>query len=104
MGRSYGRTTPPFKFYLNLSKAIATNVYLNLYPRKSLLALLEQDSNHQFEMLEILKRIEMSQLIDEGRTYGGGLHKIEPKELAKVRLAALPDWLDHAFQPSLFDI
>jgi len=28
-------------------------------------------------------------MIDEGRVYGGGMHKLEPRELAKVNATAI---------------
>jgi adenine-specific DNA-methyltransferase len=31
-----------------------------------------------------LQRITPAQLVSEGRVYGGGLHKVEPKELAQI--------------------
>jgi hypothetical protein len=31
-----------------------------------------------------LQHITPAQLISEGRVYGGGLHKVEPKELAQI--------------------
>lgn len=34
----------------------------------------------------------------EGRTYGGGLHKIEPKELASVQVKDLPQILLHTLE------
>ena len=33
---------------------------------------------------EVLNAITPSQLLGEGRVYGGGLHKLEPNELANV--------------------
>ncbi len=35
-------------------------------------------------MFKALQRITPSQLVSEGRVYGGGLHKLEPKELAQI--------------------
>ena len=32
----------------------------------------------------MLNRIDPEQLLGEGRVYGGGLHKLEPRELANV--------------------
>ncbi len=94
MGRSNGRTESPFKFYLNLSRAVVTNVFLNLYPKRFFQALLEQERDRCFELLSVLNSIEINHMIDEGRSYGGGLHKIEPRELANVRLPSLPAWLE----------
>ena len=36
-------------------------------------------------MWELLNSIQPGELLDEGRVYGGGLHKLEPNELANVR-------------------
>jgi hypothetical protein len=35
-------------------------------------------------VFEALKRIGRSEVISEGRVYGGGLHKVEPKELGQI--------------------
>ena len=41
----------------------------------------------------ILNTIAPEQLLDEGRVYGGGLHKLEPKELANVDASAIAELL-----------
>jgi hypothetical protein len=35
-------------------------------------------------LLEALNKITGKAMIDEGRVYGGGMHNMEPKELANV--------------------
>jgi hypothetical protein len=57
----------------------------------------------------ILKEITPASMVQEGRVYGGGLFKMEPKELAAVpagRIAALlPDArVDVAIQRNLFEM
>lgn len=94
MGRSNGRKESPFRFFLNQSKALVTNVFLNLYPKPFLAEFLNQDARRWIELLETLNSIDVNHIIDEGREYGGGLHKIEPKELANVRLSHRPIWLN----------
>ena len=77
MGR-LGTSGNPFKFYLNKSHAIAANVYLLLYPKDAL----AQRPELYPDVLALLQEIPANQLISAGRVYGGGLHKLEPKELA----------------------
>lgn len=108
MGRSDNKdNAPPFRFLLNHSRATAANVYLMLYPRQELKEALEQKPWLLNEIWNILKRIKPTDLLDEGRVYGGGLHKMEPKELANVRadqIASLinieKDSLDAANKPN----
>lgn len=38
---------------------------------------------------QALKQIEPDRLLSEGRVYGGGLHKLEPNELANVDASSL---------------
>lgn len=83
MGRT-SRRRSPFRFIRNHSLATATNVYLMLYPTPKLNELLGRDPQLIDYIWEILNRISFSQLKNEGRSYGGGLHKIEPKELGNL--------------------
>lgn len=74
----------PFRFLLNHSHAIATNVYLMLYPQPVLSALLATHPDVLRELWEALNAIKTETLLGNGRVYGGGLHKLEPRELANV--------------------
>lgn len=83
MGRGQGNVSP-IRFILNLSGAIATNSYLMLYPKEPLQKVISDNPNSVYRIWEQLKGISRNDIEEEGRTYGGGLKKIEPKELAKV--------------------
>jgi hypothetical protein len=84
IGRSDKKNGRPFRFILNESKAIAANVYLMMYPKPTLSLVLKKDPSMIIKIWKYLNRIDAKHLIDEGRVYGGGLHKLEPKELANV--------------------
>ncbi len=84
MGRASARGKSPFRFIWNQSKAVAANVYLLLYPTADFAKQIQNDIAMQQQVFHVLKSIPKESLIDEGRVYGGGLHKLEPKELAKV--------------------
>jgi predicted RNA methylase len=83
MGRSRDGKSP-FRFIWNRSTATAHNVYLMLYPRSPLLHALREHPELHSQIFEALKRIAPAHLISEGRVYGGGLHKVEPSELAQI--------------------
>ena len=83
MGRT-SRHKSPFRFIRNYSLATATNVYLMLYPTPRFDVFLETEPQLLDYVWKILNRITFSQLKKEGRSYGGGLHKIEPKELGNL--------------------
>jgi hypothetical protein len=95
MGRVTHRSRSPFRFILNYSKATAANVYLLLYPKRDLAALLTDNPELYRKVWRALSSITAEMLMGEGRIYGGGLHKLEPKELANVPadpvLKVLPD-------------
>jgi hypothetical protein len=84
-----------FRFILNHSRAIAANAYLLLYPKPALARMARERPELVRAVWTALKAIPWNVLIGVGRGYGGGLHKMEPKELAEAPaarlLAALPE-------------
>lgn len=92
IGRSDKKEKKPFRFILNYSKAIVSNSYLILYPKKDL----KNKIDYQPELLEKIKeslnQISTTAMLEEGRVYGGGMHKLEPKELSNVSANELA-WL-----------
>jgi predicted RNA methylase len=105
MGRS-GNGKSPFRFLWNRSQATAHNVYLMLYPRSPLREALEQHPELEEAVFQALQQITTAQMVSEGRVYGGGLHKVEPKELAQIHaravLESLAGHLHLEHQASLF--
>jgi adenine-specific DNA-methyltransferase len=83
MGRSRNGKHP-FRFLWNRSQATAHNVYLMLYPTGELRNALKQHPELQADVFEALQHTNPAQLQAEGRVYGGGLHKVEPNELARI--------------------
>lgn len=84
LGRTRTKRGRPFRFILNHSQATVTNVYLAMYPKQPLLAALALDPTLARRVWLALNAIPAETLLSEGRVYGGGLHKLEPKELANV--------------------
>lgn len=97
MGRSRNGKHP-FRFIWNHSQATAHNVYLMLYPKGPLRDLLREHPESGAQIFETLQNISPEQFISEGRVYGGGLHKVEPKELARIPAGFLLEKLDFALQ------
>ena len=93
MGRGTKSNSVPFRFIFNDSQAIATNSYLMLYPKKELQIFLDTNSSNAALVWEALKQISVLDFSDEQRVYGGGLKKIEPRELAKVKCRDLGNLL-----------
>lgn len=88
MGRS-ANGKHPFRFIWNRSDATAHNVYLMLYPKSRLREALKSRPELAAKVFKALQTVTASQFIAEGRVYGGGLHKVEPKELAQIPACAL---------------
>lgn len=84
MGRQTTGKARPFRFILNHSRATAPNVYLMLYPKPALAADFSRNPILLRSIWTALNRLPPQALIGEGRVYGGGLHKIEPAELANA--------------------
>ncbi len=95
MGRHQSKNGKPFRFILNHSKAIAPNVYLMMYPKQHLATLLAADPELLQSVWKALNSIPVQSLIHEGRVYGDGLHKLEPRELANAPADLLLEALAH---------
>ncbi|MBD0865098.1 MAG: SAM-dependent DNA methyltransferase [Rhodobacteraceae bacterium] len=80
MGRR-GKAGKPFRFILNHSKATACNVFLMLYPKPRMARIIQDNPEAMRLVWRFLNNVEPDDLLNHGRVYGGGLHKLEPKEL-----------------------
>ena len=96
MGRQNGGRA--LRFIRNKSAATAPNVYLLLYPKPRLASFLKTDPGAIDRIFEALTEAATT-LVRRGRVYGGGLNKIEPRELEAVQL---PRSLEEAY-PRLFE-
>jgi adenine-specific DNA-methyltransferase len=83
MGRSK-KESHIFRVIMNKSNAIANNSFLMLYPTKKLQKMIDQGKTNQKSLFIKLCDIDDNCFEKAGRTYGGGLHKIEPKELMSI--------------------
>ena len=89
-----------FRFILNESRAIATNSYLLLYPKAQYI---DKFRNEKLRYLvwNILNNIPKERLCSCGRVYGGGLYKLEPKELMNTPVPEMEEILGR--EKTLFD-
>ena len=83
MGRQRDSANP-FRFILNHSRTTACNVYLMIYPRPAISDVIQKIPSMKRDIRSFLQQIEAEDLLHNGRMYGGGLYKLEPKELAHV--------------------
>jgi hypothetical protein len=74
------------RFYRNKTQAIAANVYLMLYLKPAIAHYCQDTELLLDRIFELLQILDQQDLVHQGRTYGGGLDKIEPNELSNVVL------------------
>ncbi|MDR3046574.1 MAG: Eco57I restriction-modification methylase domain-containing protein, partial [Bacteroidales bacterium] len=79
-------TKEPFRLFLNKTNATAPNVYLMLYPKFDWKKAEVQNEGFLDYLHNNLQRISAETFVSSGRVYGGGLYKLEPKELMSVPL------------------
>jgi hypothetical protein len=77
-----------------------------LYPKGPMKDALTRHPELAEKVFEEMQSIEPAQFLSEGRVYGGGLHKVEPRELAQIPagpiLEALKGYVKLAYQEKLF--
>lgn len=88
MGRGRNGSVP-FRFFWNQSDATATNVFLLLIPKGALAELLRETPEMARVIRDFLADTDPGELLGHGRVYGGGLHKLEPRELGRLDASAL---------------
>jgi hypothetical protein len=91
IGRGDSRRGRPFRFILNDSQATVANVYLAMYPTPLLTRAIKNDQTLMRRIWERLNSLGIEQLLCEGRVYGGGMFKLEPRELANVDASAIAE-------------
>ena len=70
----------PLRIFWNQARLAATNRWLLLYPRPGF---------SELACWEALQQIEPASAMERGRVYGGGLYKLEPRELASLPITPL---------------
>ena len=109
LGRNTNNNRHPFRFILNESKATAPNVYLMLYPKPDVERAIAESPNLKHQIWEFLNCIDANDVLSQGRVYGGGLYKLEPKELGRVTASGLAAMLpkqslhENPIQPTLLE-
>lgn len=101
IGRSDKEGKKPFRFILNHSNAIVANSYLILYPKPHLEKKIDQNTELNQRLFEALNKIADKAMLDEGRVYGGGMYKMEPKELGNVPVMEISIMLEKSSNKEL---
>lgn len=71
-----------------------------MYPTPVLARAMTLDDGLIRRVWQVLNEITPDKLLGEGRVYGGGLHKLEPKELANVPVPEIAALLPHTERPA----
>lgn len=100
MGRGSGAGAP-VRFILNESSAIAANSFLLLYAKGGLERRLADHPEEREEVWRMLRAIPAEEFRRAGRSYGGGLQKMEPRELGNLVCRDLGNWFE-ALSPHPF--
>lgn len=100
LGRGDAKSGRPFRFILNGSRATVANVFLAMYPTPVLARALARDSTLIRRVWKALNELTPDELLGEGRVYGGGLHKLEPRELANVPVPGVADFIPASEHPA----
>ena len=82
-----GRTkngSNPFRFFLNYSRAIASNNLYMLYPKPVLATRFYESAAALRPIWQALNALPLASLLAEGRSYAAGLRILQPRELANV--------------------
>jgi adenine-specific DNA-methyltransferase len=105
MGRTKddGKT---FRFFWNRSDATAANTYLLMYPVGQLKDAISANPELGLRVLSLLNDLHPAGFIEHGRVYGGGLFKMEPRELGRVDATPIVEDLNLAVstQPNLIGV
>lgn len=95
LGRGDSNSGRPFRFILNGSRATVANVYLALYPTSLMAREIDRNPSLLRNVWTALNDLSPDVLLGEGRVYGGGLHKLEPRELSNVPAVCIAALLPH---------
>ena len=93
MGRQRSGGSGTFRIIFNQSRATATNAYLLLYPKTELNNIIQRQPELMKGIWNSMKKIPSEKFCANGRTYGGGLKKMEPRELSASSAQDLLDLL-----------
>ena len=70
-----------------------------LYPKRPIERALTDRPELERQVWERLNQIRPQAMLGEGRVYGGGLYKLEPKELGNVPAEAIAELLPDSARP-----